>query len=157
MFAEQTDWRIHQGHRFCTNLKDFKILFRAENFIIRNITGSLIILRNRERWLMISLITIYSSARSSGHHQSWLTLNKYSQISVFLMKITASVTKRLWPRSWPVVSTLTYFFPINTLSSSAKKWKVVFIAVFLTKLDHRSPFNYICYETIWLANATHWV
>ena len=27
-------------------------------------------LRNRESWLMISSITIYSSARSSGHHQS---------------------------------------------------------------------------------------
>ena len=47
-----------------------KILFRAYNFIIKSITRSLIILRNRERWQTISSITIYSFTRFSGHHQS---------------------------------------------------------------------------------------
>ena len=42
-----------------------KILFRAYNFIIKSITRSLIIFKKQ-----ISLITIDSSARSSGHHQS---------------------------------------------------------------------------------------
>ena len=42
------------------------------HFTIKSITGSLIILRNRERWQTISSITIYSSTRSSGHHQSGL-------------------------------------------------------------------------------------
>ena len=35
-----------------------------------------------------------------------------------------------------VLFTLNLFFLIHTFSSSAGKWKVVMIAVFLTKLDH---------------------
>ena len=71
--------------------------------------------------------------------------------------------KKLAWRLWPVLFTLTDFFLLHTLSSSTGKKKVVLIAVFLSKLDHRPLFNDIYYETIlvWgfvsvlLANATH--
>ena len=55
------------------------------------------------------------------------------------------------------------FFISHTLSSFVAKWKVVVIAVFFSKLDHRPLFNYICYETVvvwglvslWITNASH--
>ena len=50
------------------------------------------------------------------------------------------------PDCIPVAYVLTH--TIHTLSSSAGKQKVVVIAIFLSKLDHRLLFNYIYYETI---------
>ena len=49
--------------------------------------------------------------------------------------------KKLISRSWPVLFTLTYLFLIHEFCSSAGKQKVVVIAVFLNKLDHRPLFN----------------
>ena len=65
-------FRLNVPFRIDSNSSNFVIfiLFRAYDFTIKSITRSLIILRNRERWLMIYSITIYSSARSSEHHQS---------------------------------------------------------------------------------------
>ena len=40
------------------------------------------------------------------------------------------------------------FFLIDTLSSLAGKYKVVVIAIFLSKSDHRSLFIYIYYKPI---------
>ena len=56
--------------------------------------------------------------------------------------------KKLASRSWPVLFTLTCYFPVHAFSSSARKEKVVVIAVFLSKLDHRLLFNNICYQTV---------
>ena len=49
--------------------------------------------------------------------------------------------KKLASRSWPMLFTLTYFFLMHILSSSAGKEKVAVITVFLSKLDGRSMFN----------------
>ena len=61
------------------------------------------------------------------------------------MKITASVTKSFHEDCGPCYL---HFFLIYTLSSSAEKLKVVLIAVFPGKLDHRPLFSDIYYETI---------
>ena len=56
--------------------------------------------------------------------------------------------KELLSRSWHVLFfTLNYFFLIHTLSSSARKLKVV-VAVILSKLNRRPLFNDIYYKTI---------
>ena len=44
--------------------------------------------------------------------------------------------------------TFTDFFLLHTLFSSVEKYKVVAIAVFLSKLEHRPLFSYLYYETI---------
>ena len=70
--------------------------------------------------------------------------------------------KKLTSRSWPVLFTLNNFFLLYTLFSSAVK-KVVSITVFLSKLDHRSLFIYIYYQTIlvwglvsiWITNTKY--
>ena len=54
----------------CFFLICLKIFFRAYNFMIKNITRSLIIFKEPRKIQTISSITIYSSTRSSGHHQS---------------------------------------------------------------------------------------
>ena len=59
--------------------------------------------------------------------------------------------KKLASRLWPLLFTLTYYFLLHTLSSHAAKEKVVVITVFLSKLDHRTLFNYIYYGTILVA------
>ena len=54
----------------CFFLICLKIFFRAYNFMIKNITRSLIIFKKPRKIQTISSITIYSSTCSSGHHQS---------------------------------------------------------------------------------------
>ena len=51
------------------NRKFLKII-SGINVMIRSITKSLIIFKKPRKMTMISSITIYSSARSDGHHQS---------------------------------------------------------------------------------------
>ena len=99
--------------------------------------------------------------------------------SLFQMKIIATVTKNshqdrcpryihLWFFSF--THTLLYViimsrtsFRVNTLFYSAAKYKIVAIAVFLSKLDQRPLFIDIYYETIlvrelvsiWITNVTY--
>ena len=78
-----------------------------------------------------------------------------SSFPIYLMHLLLSFPKqhhyecykKLAPRSWPALFTLTNFLLIHTLSS-AGKWKVVVISLFLSKLYHRPLFNNIYYETI---------
>ena len=60
------------------------------------------------------------------------------------MKITASVTKSLYQDHGPPYLHLIIFL-FSSLLRQIKK--VVAIAVFLSKLDHRKLFSYIYYET----------
>ena len=66
--------------------------------------------------------------------------------SLFQMRITASVSKSshqdfgLWYLHLPIL--------LHALSSSTVKEKVVVVAVFRSKLDHRPLFNYTYYETV---------
>ena len=55
--------------------------------------------------------------------------------------------KKLALISQPVLFTLTYFFVIHKLSSSAAKSKVVAIIVFFQQISH-SPFNYIYFTRL---------
>ena len=62
------------------------------------------------------------------------------------MKITASDRKISHHDRGPCFLRLPFFL-LHTHFSSAAKEKLVVITVFLSKLDHRTLFNYIYYET----------
>ena len=84
-----------------------------------------------------------------------------NNISLFHMKIKASVTKSLLQGCGPCYLHSHIFF--HTLSSSTAKQNVVTITVFLSKLDHQMLFNHIYQETIslwrlvsvWIITSTH--
>ena len=70
--------------------------------------------------------------------------------------------KKFASRSRPMLFTLTGFFLLHTLFSFVVKQKIVAIAIFLSKLDHRPLFSYLYYKTIlvwglfsiWITNAS---
>ena len=101
-----------------------------------------------------------------GNHATWhlkFALGKKGIYQSFPYENHSQFTKSSHQDRGPCCLHLPIFFIIHTLSSSAGRWKVVVVAVFLSKVYRRTLFNYICYRiilvwrlvSVWLTNATH--